>query len=86
MAQFPRFDFGEFERKTFHTSESLGALGSLGGRVVDFAKYCQSPNEDERMELEERAAIMEYDGGLSREQAEIQALQNVIYMKGLDPK
>ncbi len=35
----------------------------------------QSLSEDERMELEERAAIMEYDGGLSRFEAETQALK-----------
>lgn len=86
MAQFPKFDFDEFERNTFHKSESLGVLGSLGGTVVNFAEYCQSLSEDERMDLEERAAIMEYDGELSREEAEIQALQNIIYIKGLNPK
>lgn len=32
-------------------------------------------NEDERMEFEERAAIMEYDGNISRQQAEAQALK-----------
>jgi hypothetical protein len=32
-------------------------------------------------EFEERAAIMEYDAGLTREEAEAQALHNVIYMK-----
>ncbi len=30
-----------------------------------------------RIEFEERAAILEYDGGLAREEAEVQALQEV---------
>ena len=32
---------------------------------------------DWRIEFEERAAIMEYDGGLTREKAEEQALQEI---------
>ncbi len=34
--------------------------------------------EDWRAEFEERAAIMEFDGGLSREDAEIQAYEDVL--------
>ena len=30
-----------------------------------------------RYEFEERAAILEYDGGLTREEAEVQALQEI---------
>ena len=30
-----------------------------------------------RYEFEERAAILEYDGGLSRENAEVQAIQEI---------
>lgn len=81
MANFPKFDFDGFEKTVLHKLETLGALGSLGGNVVDFTKYCRSLNEDELMEFEERAAIMEYDGGLSRHEAEAQTLQNVIYMR-----
>ena len=84
MANFPRFDFDKFEKTVLHKPETLGALGalgSLGGNVVDFTKYCRSLDEDKRMELEERAAIMEHDGGLSRQEAEAQTLQNVIYMR-----
>ena len=32
---------------------------------------------DWRIEFEERAAILEYDGGLAREEAEAQALQEI---------
>ena len=32
---------------------------------------------DWRIEFEERAAILEYDGGLSREMADVQALQEI---------
>lgn len=31
-----------------------------------------------RYEFEERAAILEYDGGLAREEAEVQALQEIL--------
>lgn len=81
MANFPKFDFDKFERKILQKPKALSVLGDLNGNVIDFTKYYNSLNEDERMEVEERAAIMEYDGGLTRKQAEIQALQNVIYMK-----
>jgi len=37
-------------------------------------------NEEERFTFEERAAIMEYDGGLTREEAERQAVESI--MKG----
>jgi len=33
---------------------------------------------DWRIEYEERAAILEYDGGLSREDAETQALREIV--------
>ncbi|UCC96593.1 MAG: hypothetical protein JSW66_12195, partial [Phycisphaerales bacterium] len=32
---------------------------------------------DWRIEYEERAAILEYDGGLTREEAEVQALREI---------
>lgn len=81
MTGFPKFDFDKFERKILQKPKALSALVNLEDKVVDFTKYYNALNEDERMKVEERAAIMEYDGGLTRKQAEIQALQNVIYMK-----
>lgn len=35
-------------------------------------------SESERTYFEERAAIMEYDGGLSREEAEKRALERIL--------
>jgi|GEM_PF-2776199 len=81
MANFPKFDIEKFEKEILHKPETLGVLGALGGNVVDFAKYYHSLTEDERMNYEERAAIMEYDGGLTRADAEKQALENVIYIR-----
>ncbi len=37
---------------------------------------------DWRIEFEERAAILEYDGGLSREEADEQALSEIIVRMG----
>lgn len=81
MANFPKFDIEKFEKEILHKPETLGGLGSLGGNIVDFAKYYHSLNEEEHNDYEERAGIMEYDGGLSKADAEKQALQNVIYMR-----
>lgn len=81
MESFPKFDFIAFERKISHKVKKLADLSCIQPNVIDFAKYQRSLSKDERMELEERAAIMEYDGGLPRQQAEQHALQNVIYMK-----
>lgn len=39
-------------------------------------------SDDERMEYEERAAIMEYDGGLSREEAERRAMLRILTKRG----
>jgi len=44
--------------------------GSKGG----FASAVGALTESERLQAEERAAIMEFDGGLSRDQAERLAL------------
>ncbi len=81
MTRFPKFDFNKFETQVLHKPKILGALDGLGGNVVDFTKYYHTLNEDEHMEFEERAAIMEYDAGLTREEAEAQALHNVVYMR-----
>jgi len=39
-------------------------------------------SEAEREEYEERAAIMEFDGGLSREEAERQGLERILEKRG----
>lgn len=43
------------------------------------------PTPDQVEAFEERAAIMEYDGGLSRDQAEAEA-KRIIYGTGADPE
>jgi hypothetical protein len=40
-------------------------------------------SEAERDDFEERAAIMEYDGGLSREEAERQAMLRILEKRGV---
>ena len=41
-----------------------------------------SLSDDERMEYEERAAIMEFDGELSREEAERRAFERILERRG----
>lgn len=57
----------------------LGALGGLGGQVLAFEKRLASLSAEAREAYEERAGIMQYEGELPREEAEQQALDNVIY-------
>ena len=48
--------------------------------TADVGGVVSSPENlpmDRRIEFEERAAILEYDGGLSREDADRQALQEI---------
>ena len=57
--------------------ERLRALRE--GRSLDDLDVAgpESLSMDWRIEFEERAAILEYDGGLVREEAEIQALHEI---------
>ena len=66
--------------------ERLRALRA--GRSLDFPDSIDLDglSMDWRIEYEERAAILEYDGGLSREQAEAQALRGIAERIGLDEK
>jgi len=59
------------------TLERLRALRA--GKRLDSPTLIDLDNlpMDWREEFEERAAILEYDGGLSREQADRQALQEI---------
>lgn len=81
MARFPKFDFDKFEREKLGPTHTLDGLGALGDNVVDFEKYLHSLNEAERIEFEERAAIMEFDGNIPKQSAEREALTNVINMR-----
>ena len=83
MGQFPKFDFSAFERKLSIKSQSktLDGLGDLISNIIDFTSYSKFLNKEEKMEIEERAAIMEYDGGLSRSEAEKNTLNNIIYLR-----
>ena len=65
---------------------SLEIIKELVESVVATAKgdvntVISSPDDlsvDWRIEYEERAAILQWDGGLSREQADVEALQEII--------
>ncbi|MHC4346600.1 MAG: hypothetical protein ACYSUP_18180 [Planctomycetota bacterium] len=49
--------------------------------TADIGAVISSPGDlpvDWRIEFEERAAILEYDGGLSRKDADKQALQEIL--------
>lgn len=45
---------------------------------IPVSSWLEKLSDDERDTYEERAAIMEYDGGLPREQAEIEAIKRII--------
>ena len=49
-----------------------------GGNVSDTVRRSNGLSESEQEDFEERASIMQYDGGLSREQAEEYALAIII--------
>lgn len=76
MSEFPKFNFKQFENK-YLAQTTLYGLDTLGEVVVDFAKYRNELNDDSKMLIEERAAIMEFEGGLSRNKAEFLASQDV---------
>lgn len=46
-------------------------------KAGDLTSFLARLTKDERFTFEERAAILEYDGGLTREEAELQARQLV---------
>ena len=46
--------------------------------AVDAISWLEKLSDSEREIFEERAAIMEFDGGLEREQAEIEAIKRII--------
>ncbi len=80
---FPQFDplaFLEGKPPSAVPPQRLGGLAGLGGQVLPFEKRLASLSAEQREAWEERAGIMEFDGGLSREEAERQALDNVIYV------
>jgi hypothetical protein len=58
-----------------------GGFGGFGGiassAFADFFRDDRS-SEDLHAAFEERAAIMEYDGGMTREEAEAMALKDVL--------
>ena len=43
-----------------------------------FEELLKRKTEAERIQIEERAAIMEYDGGLPREEAEAKAIEGEV--------
>ena len=72
------FDFKKFEQKHLLDKATLGALATLGDGIIDFAKYCYQLSEDDRILVEERASIIEFDGGLSRNDAERLAIAEML--------
>lgn len=55
----------------------------IKGAQFDVAAQVAKMTEEERMDWEERAAIMEYDGGLDREAAERAAYLDVKRQKAM---
>lgn len=45
---------------------------------LSVSSWLEKLSDDERDNYQERAAIMEYDGGLPREQAEVEAIKRII--------
>lgn len=78
---YTKFDFEKFERSRVIASKTLATLDVLDvldEQVVDFPKYCNRLNDSEKMLVEERVAIIEFDGGLSCDEAEFLALEEII--------
>ena len=72
------FDLSYLEKIT--SPEILDPKVGTAPAEVDISDMVSSPGDlpiDWRIEFEERAAILEYDGGLSREEADVQALQEI---------
>ncbi|AZL16322.1 hypothetical protein [Rickettsiales endosymbiont of Stachyamoeba lipophora] len=84
MVNFPKFDFVKFENEIFKKNNVFATLANLASLAVpslETNKNSYSLTEEEVMKFEERAAIMEYDGGLSRKKAEEEALNDIILMR-----
>ena len=52
------------------------SLGDIIPGVME--ELLKRKTEAERIQIEERAAIMEYDGGLTREEAEAKAIEGEV--------
>lgn len=70
MPIFPKFDALEYLNAKPQGLGALGGLGGLGAVILPFEKIL---SDEERERFEERAAILEFDGGLSRKEAEEKA-------------
>ena len=59
--------------------QKVGEMGAFAtsATIADKDRKVKNMNEEVRYWFEERAAIMEFDGGLSREEAEILARENL---------
>lgn len=66
-------------RKTWNGTAENGQGRREGSNMKpEIAARVATLSEAQREEFEERAAIMEFDGGLSRDGAEIEALADVL--------
>lgn len=74
MAAFQKFDVQAYLRGEYEPpqNKTLGGLGTLGHAQTDLQL-----TESELEQYEEREAIMEFDGNLTKADAEAAALQNV---------
>lgn len=57
------------------------AAKRLPGPKFDVHAKVADWNEDDRMEWEERSAIREYDGGMTRDKAELSAYFDIIKIR-----
>ena len=71
MSTFPKFNFKQFEDKYLISS-------TLDSEVIDFTKNYNKLNDNDKILIEEHAAIMEFDEGLLRAEAEILAIQDYL--------
>jgi len=71
------FSVIEFIDKLVESPAKAITVNSRHGMTFEqAAEYFE--RRDQRYELEERAAILEYDGGMDRDQAERQAVEEVM--------
>lgn len=80
---YTKFDFEKFERSKALTSQTLVGLDALDREQVNFAKYYNKLNNNEKILVEERAAIIEFDGLLPRNEAESLALEEIKQLSSL---
>lgn len=64
--------------ETSSTNDNTELLESEVIEISEVSNWLDKLSDSEREIFEERAAIMEFDGGLGRERAEIEAIKRII--------